>query len=290
MAPSRCYGEHVSHKSLRLSTIAVLVQHRYHGPVRKHECIFFTGDAHYLLATIEGYPGWVVGVDLLETDGGPAITELHVFPFQEQLAQESEGGMQHRWRRLDGTWTPPKWAPLEETGRMRWSHDPADLPAGVGISARLIRSINTGELLALARQCAQEEHAKASAQAELLADRIPEWSEYLRKVAAASEALAGASKRTGRRGNGIDHYLQWAVRYAEKVRDGERHPNVALAAEWADSGVTRTYVRDTITDARRRYGLLTKPGQGLAGGDLTEKAILLLSTRQLNQGDGHDGR
>jgi hypothetical protein len=273
-----------------LATIAVSVHYRYHVPVRKHECIFFTADGHYLLASIEGYPGWVVAVDLLETDRGPAITELHVFPFQEHTAQESEGGMQHRWRRLDGTWTPPKWALLEENARMRWSHDPADLPAGGGIPARLIRTLNPGELLELARQCAQEELTKATAQADLLADRIPEWASYLHKVAAASEALAGAPKRTGRRGNGIDHYLRWAVRYTEKVRKGEKHPIAVLAAEWANSGVTANYVRDTITDARRRYGLLTKPGQGLAGGDLTEKALLLLSIRPLNQGDGHDGQ
>ena len=258
-------------------------------PVGNHERIDFSPDGGWLLATIEGYPEWIVRVDLLETDRGPAIAELEVWPLQEHSAQESEGGMEHCWRRLDGTWTPHKWAPLEENARMKWSRDPADLPAG-GIPARLIRKINVGELLALARRCAREEQLKASEHADLLADRIPEWADYLSKVALAGEALAGARKRTGRRGNGIDHYLKWAVRYAEKVRAGERHPNVALAAEWSNSGITWTYVRDTITDARRRYGLLTKPGQGLAGGDLTEKALLLLSIRPLNQGDGHDGQ
>jgi hypothetical protein len=93
--------------------------------------------------------------------------------------------------------------------------------------------------------------------------------------------LTGESKRPGRRGNGIDHYLTWAVRYADKVRAGRLHPVSELAREYGESA---TYVRDTITDARRRYQLLTKPGQGRAGGELTEKALGLRAERQDQEG------
>jgi hypothetical protein len=57
---------------------------------------------------------------------------------------------------------------------------------------------------------------------------------------------------------------------------GVAHPIKELAEE---TGERPTYVRDTITDARRRYGLLTTAGQGRAGGTLTEKARELMKAR-----------
>jgi hypothetical protein len=101
------------------------------------------------------------------------------------------------------------------------------------------------------------------------------------QIADKAAALAKPPTRPGRRGNGIEHYLTWAARYAEKVNatPRERNPIAALAEEWEGSGVTRTYIRDTITDARRRYGLLTSSGQGCSGGELTEKALALIAER-----------
>jgi hypothetical protein len=59
------------------------------------------------------------------------------------------------------------------------------------------------------------------------------------------------------------------------------HPIAALAK---DTGKTETYIRDTITDARRRHGLLTSPGQGKAGGTLTPKALKIIAEMKTKEG------
>jgi hypothetical protein len=278
VALHRYFGERVHQKPYSLSTIALSVRHWYRLAIAKHEKLDFSPDGRWLVATIEGYPDWVVRVSLLETDSGPAIAELQVRPWQQHYAQKSKKGWQRYWVRRDGTTTPIKSAPLAEAGD--WSGEPSDLPPG-GIPARLIRSINAGELLSLVRRCARDEQLTMNEGADRVSERDPAWAAYMRDIAAASETLTGEPKRRGRLGNGIDHYLTWAVRYSEKVSAGETHPIAALASE---HGETRNYVRDTITDARRRHGLLTYPGQGRAGGVLSEKALDLLATRQRKQG------
>jgi hypothetical protein len=148
---------------------------------------------------------------------------------------------------------------------------PAIVPDG-GLATRLMRHINVGELVELFRTYAAEE-----------ADQYAEWAEeiprdraVLMDLAATTRLMSLERARPGRKGHGIDHYLTWAVRYAEKVRDHVRNPHAELAHE--NPGMTAIAVRDTIKDARVRYGLLTKPpGRGRAGGDLTDKALTLLA-------------
>lgn len=82
--------------------------------------------------------------------------------------------------------------------------------------------------------------------------------------------LSGPIKRAGKLGNGIDHYLVWAIRYVEMCEIEAKNPIKALAEKYDKSVV---YVRDTVTDARHRYGLLESNGQGRAGGALTDKAL-----------------
>ena len=96
-------------------------------------------------------------------------------------------------------------------------------------------------------------------------------------IKTANTLSRAARERSGRRGNGIDHYLFWSVAYVDKLRKGVRYPIAELAA---DTGRDRAYIRDTIRDARTRYGLLTPVGQGRAGGDLSEKALRLLAEHQ----------
>jgi hypothetical protein len=148
-----------------------------------------------------------------------------------------------------------------------------------------MRAINVGELLDLARQ-------RARAGGESLSKFLDDYKfdtddpigSYLTALAAESQALSTTRPRTGRKGNGIDHYLTWAIRYADKTRAGVRNPHAALAVE--HPGFSTNYIRDTVTDARRRYQLLTDAGQGRAGGELTAKALALIAKRQgTKQGD-----
>ncbi len=163
--------------------------------------------------------------------------------------------------------------------RTRWSTDPADVPKG-GMPARLVRAINVGELLDLATAEAKRRGTDGAGQSAIFRTSDPSFAAYLAEAAKADLKAAKklAGRKTGRRGLGIDHYLLWAVRYAERVAEpgGKRRPYHDLSEQHR---VTVRYVRDTVQDAKIRYGLLTKPGQGKAGGQLTEKALQLLAER-----------
>jgi len=187
-------------------------------------------------ASVVGYPDWLVEAEVVPTSTGPAIRQLQVRPVAV-----------------------------------------AGLPTG-GVPARLVRKINPGELLDLTRTRASESGEGLSQLAEMGIALEPGHpvTVYMESFSASANALSGQKKRPGRAGNGIDHYLDWAIRYAQRVDAGDRHPIVSLAEE---HGKTRQYVRDTITDARRRYGLLPRPGQGKAGGQLTDKARSLIEQR-----------
>jgi hypothetical protein len=208
-----------------------------------------------ILASIADRPGWDVEVLVLLTENGPSVRELKVRPHNGP----------------DGT---------------QWQTQGWEMPEG-GISTRLIRDINVGELIDIARDCARAEEDKIKAVAGNPAPDLDldpgfrkELAAGLHEQAKMMRALSREKKRTGPRGNGIDHYLKWACLYAQKVAAGVRNPNAELARE---SGNTPEYVRDTITDARRRYELLTaSPGRGRAGGTLTPKALDLIARRKEN--------
>lgn len=205
-----------------------------------------------ILASFSGRPEWAIEVLVLATDAGPCVRELKVQPHEGHNYAKEGGAM----------------------------------PRG-GITTRLMRDVNVGELLDLARDCARSREATVLAVAGNPAPDLPitddfreELAATLRQQAATIGALSHRSRRPGKRGNGIDHYLTWAVRYAEKVAavPRVRNPNVVLAKEFRE---TPEYVRDTITDARRRYGLLTaSPGRGRSGGTLTPKALDLIAQRK----------
>jgi len=180
-----------------------------------------------LVASVAGYPDWVVEVLVTPTSAGAAATDLRVYPIQLRLDID---GVDHRDERDTAT------------------SDRALPPA---MPTRLTGKIDLRELVSLADQCAANEHHRKHV-------------------------------RPGRKGHGIDHYLLWASRYATSVASGARRPIAALAAE---HGEDRNYVRDTINDARHRHGLLTDPGQGRAGGELTTKARQLMWERQRDRKD-----
>ena len=138
-----------------------------------------------------------------------------------------------------------------------------------GIPTRMLRKVNVGELLDMARNYSVG-IIDTAAQVE------PLWTGLRRQVPVATD-LARAGARPGRRGHGIEHYLLWADRYVQKIEAGSKRPVADLAEEHlealgGDLEKAKIFVRDTVKDARNRHGLVTKPGQGRYGGQLTEKA------------------
>lgn len=188
------------------------------------------------VAPIENYPDWEVTFVVLVTSGGTAgLADLRIHPsgFNEEDEYPST----------------------------------AEVPSG-GISARLIRSIRPGKLLAKAQQI-------ASAEAPKSAKRVaPSPDVVINAIARIGNA---ERRRPGRKGNGVEHYLDWAVLYNDKVQAGSRKPIVDLARQ---TNWSVTTVRDTIANARSKYGLLTSSGQGRAGGELTPVARRLLAERK----------
>lgn len=227
------------------------------------------GDRGHLTVQVDGYPGWVLEVVVMPTPTGLAVTDLSVIPYQLTYQGPDEGSLKMGSRiiRKGERWPESSWSELGE-----------DVPPG-GIPTRLMRAINMGQLVALARKHLAADGAFKAGAAKRLGERNSDLADQFRTMAQESVSLSAVDpvKRSGRRGNGIDHYLRWAMLYDEKIRAGVTHPNKELAEEHHE---TPTYVRDTITDARRRYKFLTDAGQGRAGGLLTEKALALIAERR----------
>lgn len=83
------------------------------------------------------------------------------------------------------------------------------------------------------------------------------------------DAPTNPAQRPGRRGHGDLHFAQWAARYVDAMGHS-RHPIKWLADKYP--GHSRTWIRDTIKQARHR-GMLTRsprvdyqgPREGTAG-------------------------
>lgn len=256
-----------------------------------------------LWASIKGYPEWLVRAAVAATENGPTIIELCVRPRASTKFD-------------DGTSDEPA-SPQD----MRV--DANSVPAG-GVLARLVRAINAGELLDLARG-----HGAATAiQAQAALHYLPAplavtvvnagehpvfmprqsgagnyvpttmtlrgvvpgrtvravYGQEVSSVAPDLVALGQETDRPGRRGYGIDYYLDWSVRYDDLVSMGVRSPIAVLAEEefaryGGDIEKIKIRVRDTIQDAGDRHGLLTSSPRGLARRRLTDKARKLLAER-----------
>lgn len=76
--------------------------------------------------------------------------------------------------------------------------------------------------------------------------------------------------RTGKRGRPDAYYAGVAAAYVKSCSEG-RAPTARLAEQL---GITQAAARSILTKARQR-GLLTAPGRGAAGGELTPKALAL---------------
>ncbi len=77
----------------------------------------------------------------------------------------------------------------------------------------------------------------------------------------------------GGRPNGDEDYARWAQGYVQALVEAPRSPIAALAERTKRA---RSHVRNYIHEARVR-GLLTESRAGKAGGQLTERAVQILS-------------
>lgn len=129
------------------------------------------------------------------------------------------------------------------------------LPTG-GMPARLLRDIPLGQLLDQGR------HALGQVREDVLAGQ------------GFTSLDEPGTRRPGRAGHGVDHYLEVALVYTSAPSRGRTQ---AVADRF---GVSKETATQKIHDTRRTYGLLTdSPRPGVAGGDLTEKAKRLLTER-----------
>jgi hypothetical protein len=257
-----------------------LVCGSYDGAVAAHDKIKFRiteEGSGRLVASIKGYPAWAVEVEVFLTANSTVnLAELRIYPREHVVAVHHYG---HYWGPGEGDktgWTGEDRLISESVEeRERWSRAPAHVPPG-GIPARLVRAINAGELLNMAQRCARDD-ARTSTRWKNEYAIVSPWGSTDFIIQTGSRLSGAGRQRPGRKGNGVDHYLRWAVLYVEKVHGGVRQPIVALANEHNEK---ETYVRDTIAVARRKYHLLTPSGQGRAGGQLSPKAVQLLEEHE----------
>jgi hypothetical protein len=153
----------------------------------------------------------------------------------------------------------PVVAELRVVPWVHWRDDePATTPPG-GLRARQLRKLNLGAAV----DAAYEElsfHFRRGADPDLTVGR------HIHRF---SEKAVAEPRHPGRRGRDDSFYATLAADYADKCKGGSRRPVKDLAKALGDT-YTDTYVRDLLSEARRR-GLLTRPQRGFAGGELTEK-------------------
>jgi hypothetical protein len=245
--------------------------------VARHKLLAFRSspstNTFELVASIDGYPEFVVCARL-RLAPEPEIAAFRVLCLDATARQNLQTH-------------PERFDLFKHLGQRDYpTFADAALPDG-GVPFRLTRAVSLGELLELARQTARKGKDETARKIKgQVAEGDPDVARYVRENVLpsferrTSQLASRPPKRPGRKGNGIAHYLAWAERYAEKVEKGSTHPIAELAREFKDAGATPNYVRDTITDARRRYGLLEPPlGRGRASGGLTLKARALIAHR-----------
>jgi hypothetical protein len=125
-----------------------------------------------------------------------------------------------------------------------------DTVPGTGITTRMLQGVRAGDMLRASREAARQAAAMAGLERE--------WP---------------VSRQSGPRGQNDLYYARWAAAYVAALEASAR-PIADLAAEHHLS-VSR--VSDIIRKCRIKE-MLTQPGQGRAGGQLTQKAVATLET------------
>lgn len=187
---------------------------------------------------------------------------------------------QREYRGLDA----PADVPLDQPSpppRANWSFVKQTFPRGSEpITARRVRSVPVGELVAAARSVWLEEAWWRAGKLEWLEESdkagevTAEYKEYLRTFA------SGLGERPGRRGREDHFYAALAALYVDKL--GTTHAPVAELAD--ELGYSASQVANLLYEARHRRGLLTTPPKGRAGGVLTPKGLQVLEDAQDSEG------
>ena len=167
---------------------------------------------------------------------------------------------------LTGTAVGPlRWIEESAPGYIRYLPD--DQPvSGLVLSATELRSIPWGTLHAFAATKARDVYGFLSVPAP-----TSTWAQTVAK---------GQQRRPGRKGHGDEHYARVAHEYVELLQQGERFPIRVMSGRWNEP---EKYVREQVSRCRpRTHGMLTDaPKRGVAGGELTEKAISVLRSASM---------
>lgn len=150
---------------------------------------------------------------------------------------------------------------LDSDGDVRPSDDPANAPEG-GIPRRLLGSISTPQLVAMAQENAGYHPGYIVAGFEVPAD-------------VKTLASATPKRRPARNERSEAFYATLAKEYHDLVVAGVTKPAKVIAERRHLSYGT---VRNLLVEVRRpSRKMLTKPGRGLTGGQLTPRALEVLA-------------
>jgi len=213
----------------------------------------------YVLAPIDGWiayeapleePGWHLSTLFVRDGERLVLAELKVFPGTDRSVirprttwQESASAVNSGYLRSLG------W---ELAGQ--WSGDIAGQDCG-GITARMLRA-------ELRLSPIQQRVAYLTSQAaELTFQLEPDFGALDRPVATGGRSPSNVS------------LAMWASRYVEAL-SVTRSPNKTVGER---HGLTASQVRDRVNRARKAGLLTTGGGRGRQGGELTEKALQILS-------------
>jgi hypothetical protein len=249
-------------------------------------CVDPPGDERTFIAVaIDGFPGWVVEAVIVTTNAGAGVSAQFIYPRQDDgygVGRPATIGLK---RYLDAMYDGLL---IEESVRV----SVPDVLNRIGppsvIPQELHRAISHRNLVKLARHVALERAEFAAGVADVLsgAEAISlvarQAGPLFRRSASHNRSLTKPVTRAGRKGNGIAHYLDWAMQYHELAEAGENQVVKILHHRHGEMGKKRNYIRDTIGDIRRQ-DLLTRPVKGKAGGELTDHAIELLEDIDPNE-------
>jgi hypothetical protein len=144
-------------------------------------------------------------------------------------------------------------------------HPDSAADTAIRLGARTLHDLPLGAI-EIAMRAELTAHTAKLSQGKTIAD----WDDPSMLFQGWSDALA---QRPGRRGHGLLVYAQLAAEYVEIFESGSAQPVRDLAAR---RGKSEGLIRGMLEAARRKE-LLTRAGQGKAGGALRQKAIDLLA-------------
>jgi hypothetical protein len=206
---------------------------------------------------------WSVAGQFEFCDEGLVLCELRIFPEHDYL-NTALLSVDRSTFRFDDDGRPvlPGRGHLDEAKSAL-----PPVPRG-GITARLCREIHFNALSTQARQDGKWMMEFLEAFSRGRPRRLRQWERDRERYRAA--------QRSGRSGRSDDYYLDWAVRYIDRINRGSRSPVADLATQY---DMRPEQVRDILHQARSR-DLLTKGTRGKAAGMLTDKGKDLFQRRQ----------